>query len=98
MNLFRSTAFLLFVATSATAQRNAIDEHDGYIKFLRQAHGEKGHDDHQHQLMDHADVEAPDLMDSSSKLKQSISKREDFETAMQQSNYKLVVIEFTDLS
>jgi len=57
MNLFRSTALLLFVATSATAQKDAIDADDGYIKFLRQVHKEKSHDDHQHLLMDPANIE-----------------------------------------
>ena len=100
MNLFRSTAFLLFVATSATAQRDAIDEHDGYIKFLRQAHGEKSHGDYQHQLVEHADVEAPDLTDSPSKLEgyEEIRDEDSFiELVNEYSFERLVVIEFTDL-
>mmetsp|Transcript_5571 Transcript_5571/g.8142 ORF Transcript_5571/g.8142 Transcript_5571/m.8142 type:complete len:185 (-) Transcript_5571:179-733(-) len=96
MNLFRSTALLLFVATSATAQRDTIDEDNGYIKFLRQVHGEKSHDDHQHLLMDHANVKAPDLKDSLGKFSRFIEIEEAsfFENLVRNiSSDQLVVIE-----
>jgi len=96
MNLFRSTALLLFVATSATAQRDTIDEDNGYIKFLRQVHGEKSHDDHQHLLMDHANVKAPDLKDSLGKFSRVIEIEEAsfFENLVRNiSSDQLVVIE-----
>jgi len=99
MNLFRSTALLLFVATSATAQRDTIDEDNGYIKFLRQVHGEKSHDDHQHLLMDHANVKAPDLKDSLGKFSRFIEIEEAsfFEELVRDiSRDKLVVIEIVD--
>jgi len=99
MNLFRSTALLLFVATSATAQRDTIDEDNGYIKFLRQVHGEKSHDDHQHLLMDHANVKAPDLMDSPSKLKvvYNIETDEAFQADVTRTSHgQLVVLEVLD--
>mmetsp|Transcript_5576 Transcript_5576/g.8147 ORF Transcript_5576/g.8147 Transcript_5576/m.8147 type:complete len:185 (-) Transcript_5576:179-733(-) len=96
MNLFRSTALLLFVATSAVAQRDTIDEDLGYKKFLRQVHGEKSHDDHQHLLMDHANVKAPDLKDSLVKFSRviEISYASFFEELVRNiSRDKLVVIE-----
>ena len=103
MNLFRSTALLLFVATSATAQRDADN---GFIKSLRQVHGEKSHGDHQHLSMDHSNnVKAPDLTDSPSKLKDRdalqlfmifIENQKQFVEFMEKSFERLVVIEVTN--
>ena len=66
MNLFRNIALLFFVtSSSAAAQYDTVTENGDtpltetgnmYNKFLRQAHGQKRHDDHQHPLMPSADV------------------------------------------
>ena len=105
MNLFRNIALLFFVtSSSAAAQYDTVTENGDtpltetgnmYNKFLRQAHGQKRHDDHQHPLMPSADVKktASNLMSV-----QDVTSVEMFnELVNETSMSQLVVIEIFNL-